>query len=958
MLMRRCLVCSSGLLLTACSGFAQTFNEPQCFFWGTPPTTSLSTYTFNPNHTYVKRVTQMSGFYGAEFQGGEDYSTDPVTRQVRNNTTDSSTGESGGFVCGKSAAYQVLHKVMYDTSTAAQKICIIIQDFGCDHPNDDYLTENDPLSGTLRYQEDSAHHAMPYPASASEYAYASDYDTRFFRAGDRLSWLFDSQFPDFARNQTQTDGSKKIADSGTGRTYRHPFVENGYPLAVDVASAISDGLDPGVLYPTPPLKVWMKDFIAGYKSVQLINHHIPDPDYFAFDTEAPIAVAEDMNGLFMLEKLFEDRSVSPTTAEPDHGYWNTKYVPGYDHKTLQDLFTEAQTTTYFAEYESPTEAGVSAHQHLVNLSDPKRAKSEANRAAARWWYQICQHVQEAVMQNCAYGPILAAFPSATVGNYNMVSTDGGVDNTSWMLQRSPVWTYNHDTITVGGVVKQLDRFRDISGAWQVSNSFPRVMVDGQWGGSLFYVNPPTSSSYDFSAQFLGYPSVALGNMNCPSLYGPTYGDATSNFQGFSLLQGLNFYTQNPTPGGGLEYPSENYWETTVRISRLNMESILNSFATTPGAGWQPPLVAPWVEMARTVVNGPIDHTMLMDTSGSDVADTCGSARTRAQLRDMLAMFRAKNVPVILPWTNEREGEKDPCYSDQSHAWRDTQLVIEQVYNSRIASYTRVAGTLPTGEVTTMDPSRLEFTLLDDQHLDRTVDLNSVGYSEAYTPGPISEYLFGNQTELVVDFTWTRPDQLGLTTGEGDAPLFDGQTAVSYYQVNLECSVTDSSTLGRVFAWCPDCASGGHGGWIEAKLLEPDAISAPTDSLYGFTAPQDIQTEASSPTRTHRTFKISSPSVAYYQASDGHYHSKLKFHQWSAGTFTSRYDLVQLIPVGYVATSTSPVAASDINGDGVIDSNDIEPFLYSYLYEVPIADLNADGVIDSADFEIFFADLGD
>ncbi|HHN78643.1 MAG TPA: hypothetical protein ENK11_08240 [Phycisphaerales bacterium] len=50
--------------------------------------------------------------------------------------------------------------------------------------------------------------------------------------------------------------------------------------------------------------------------------------------------------------------------------------------------------------------------------------------------------------------------------------------------------------------------------------------------------------------------------------------------------------------------------------------------------------------------------------------------------------------------------------------------------------------------------------------------------------------------------------------------------------------------------------------------------------------------------------------------------------------------------------TSPHCPADLNGDGVLDLNDIQAFVDGFLTQDPIADLNGDGVLDLTDVNLF------
>lgn len=78
-------------------------------------------------------------------------------------------------------------------------------------------------------------------------------------------------------------------------------------------------------------------------------------------------------------------------------------------------------------------------------------------------------------------------------------------------------------------------------------------------------------------------------------------------------------------------------------------------------------------------------------------------------------------------------------------------------------------------------------------------------------------------------------------------------------------------------------------------------------------------------------------------------------------FTSRYDLVQVVPIWSGATysgglfnpgSMMPVIQSDVNFDGVVDSYDLVQFLAAFEESSPAADVTLDDQVDMADLLAF------
>lgn len=137
-------------------------------------------------------------------------------------------------------------------------------------------------------------------------------------------------------------------------------------------------------------RAWMDRFIARYRRLQALDPSIPDPDRFHFDVE---------------ERVSAHRKFAPATfdAMRRDPRWDAEPVPGFDGRTLAELYREAGAPEVDREHEY---------------------YRPPNRAWAAWFQRIATTACEAALDEAAYTPIRAAWPRARSSNY---STSARVD---------------------------------------------------------------------------------------------------------------------------------------------------------------------------------------------------------------------------------------------------------------------------------------------------------------------------------------------------------------------------------------------------------------------------------------------------------------------------------------------------------------------------------------------------
>ena len=129
-------------------------------------------------------------------------------------------------------------------------------------------------------------------------------------------------------------------------------------------------------------QLWMTRFIARYKVRQAMDHRIPDPHRFHFDSEG----------------ISSFHGTAPATfdAMRRDSRWETEAIPGHDGKTLAELYEEAGEPSY----------------------DPnKRFYVKANRKWTNWYAGVGRQAADGAMDEAAYQLIRAAWPKCLSSNF-------------------------------------------------------------------------------------------------------------------------------------------------------------------------------------------------------------------------------------------------------------------------------------------------------------------------------------------------------------------------------------------------------------------------------------------------------------------------------------------------------------------------------------------------------------
>jgi hypothetical protein len=468
-------------------------------------------------------------------------------------------------------------------------------------------------------------------------------------ATDSLPGMTSFQFPD------PPPINDPLGQRLDARPWRHPFPINATQAA--------------------PLKEWMEDFVDRIEAIHASDPNLPDPALwrFYFDTEPFIYFVGERNGVYIPNFL-------ASQANDTNSIWNTWPVPGSEGwqppttfplppgeprhgKTLAELYAEAR-----AKYGWPTNPEVA-----FNAS--QRADHSSNRPHMIWWMSIWHRAADAVMKNCAYDVLEAAWPGVRYGNYDSARYDGKIDTTSWFDDPDPA-------------------------VFVPRNTLPRVFIERAPGGSGL---PPltrhnASSGGIFESVWAGVTDWSSGTACSPELYrlndaqfrGYIDGEPVPGLHGHRLP---NWYRG---PGG----VDEALDDTTLRLDRHTVESIINS------DGGKASRLAPWTAQF----------------SGSElVDDPIAYYQEETPQRRLIAMLRGKNVSEIIHWT-ATTGTNDA----QRHAWEHTASLMRRLYAASVIDVQVILGAYLG--VIVPEPAMLEYTLRTPQGEDYTLDIIATGFS--------------------------------------------------------------------------------------------------------------------------------------------------------------------------------------------------------------------------------------
>lgn len=140
-------------------------------------------------------------------------------------------------------------------------------------------------------------------------------------------------------------------------------------------------------------RAWMDRFIARYKERQAADPRIPDPSRFHFDSENHTTP----------RRVWATREFH---AMRNDLRWSREEVPGFDGKTMADLYAEAGSPAL--------DAGKPAHRN-------------PNQGWRNWYEGVCIQAADAAMDAAAYQPIREAWPNTRSSNWRTSDAYDGVD---------------------------------------------------------------------------------------------------------------------------------------------------------------------------------------------------------------------------------------------------------------------------------------------------------------------------------------------------------------------------------------------------------------------------------------------------------------------------------------------------------------------------------------------------
>lgn len=695
------------------------------------------------------------------------------------------------------------------------------------------------------------------------------------------------------------EGSFPTGDTTSNKTYRHPFLANaGFGFALGTGEAI---LDAGI---ETPLMAWMSQFCAGYEQEQLERasgptpYAIPDPDKFYFDTEVAVTPAQNPNYAYMLFLLASDYEI-----------WSTWPVPGYTippfppatvgtPQTLKMLY-QARVGDGIYDWPadtppSPPALGVAG---ILDASEGivqnQYGNYFRNIEYMIWWGEICSRALGEVMKYSAYDIIKAEWPNAKCGNYREFAADGLDTIPGASGSDRTPWFQDRPYDN-----NTLDYPRDYDTPTILSRPneyLPRFAMNKDLGNVLQFGNLTAGQRY------LGFPWYRTGDVDSPVLYPGT------QTQHDSYRQQRDYYR----PGHPLTLTG---FEAARLMARRDVETAINS-----NGGGSEDVLVPWVMMSST-------EESTKDSNNEDIY------LNYFQFREMQAMLRSKNIKECLFWTQVPQDVYDngsPAWQALEQAWDETAYWFPRVYATRIDNYTRATG--PLGGYSSFDRSRLEFTLPQPSN-----PANREYEVEVKCNPLVSGVPSNVTTSLIVDLEWRHTTYLDQTLAD----------------IYIESSVTELGVTGKVYMWDDT-----NSVWVPLTIPECPNNDPTVANTYTFNAPK-----SDSDDRYRSRERFVDRSLLIFQTGSGSAlknitRLKLVHELYGEVAFTSRYDLVQLIPTGDCpATGGDLMIAprSDMNTDGVVNASDIDTFIDDWMSDMASADLNLNGEIDSDDVDIFEA----
>jgi hypothetical protein len=735
---------------------------------------------------------------------------------------------------------------------------------------------------------------------------------RFFTEADRLeNWSNGYHIVDSAQNNPN-NWPAFPQDSPTpgvvfNRTYKHPFLVNALPGTGG-----------------SPLKGWMQDFVTAYVARQGLNPNLPNPDRFYFDTE-PYIAGYDQNEIFMLKFLKDHDEI-----------WSHIDVPGLG-ETLHQLYDDVR---------APGQYGQGWPANILDfanggLDQNGPGNSARNRQFTIWWLEICQRASDAVMQNAAYGVINAQWPACKTSNYDTSRRDGAMDTIPYFLdpitqqpnnQFARVVSYDPDwSETIAGVTGR---------RWFTQKQWTSATMDAPtyYGQQNDYVPIPNG----YLHQWWWRPP--LGTLKyCPAENGTDCGTFMTRRSNVDLPRAALADRCRRDTSATNPRRDQTRLQSTLAAIDQSMTAINYSTFGLAYPGNHNVRTVGWIPMAY-------DHS-----AGIDPYWLASVLMVQKHLRFVVGRCRENEIPELIGFS----GGWYPCFDAQCAAYVATQWVFNEVYDPWIKNFAPITGTLTSGD---LNPRRLELTTRDETTgLPSTVDLQTTpgkGLTELeVVASGLLCYRDVDYFDIIVK-CWTSS---ALTTGTVYAR--DPGTA-KFYKVQAvidEPGVCPPSPCNAN----PDPCNNPSTCSIDYQNPDNDI---PTTTEPSFQDYYQFQTPDLSTRRIFRLPRLA-PSGQPFVDANGELTLRLVHSApVPAGvSLVSRYDLVQVLPYSDYGLmpegggSSAPqeeapaviaVAQSDRDYDGEVAFPDLEKFLTDYAAGGLAADMNGDGVVDEQDMVIF------
>lgn len=472
--------------------------------------------------------------------------------------------------------------------------------------------------------------------------------------------------------------------SPNGRPYAHPFLAN---TTTEEA----------------PLKEWMEEYVDALEA-EVATRSLPSPNSwrFYFDTESTVRQVDTRDDVFMLRHLYlyDSGAIWNTWAVPGTEGW---VPPDSDHyyasgRTLSDMYDGIRI-----QFGWPLDLLDPVNGLLYNTTSD--AQHPRNMPFLLWWYSICKRAEDAVMANCAYGPLKAQWPTARCGNWDAARVDGEPDYTGWYLDKQNTPTNLSPAIASNWA----------HASFELGYYLPRTWQDRQPGTALH------NRANDDLYLWLGINGWASGDVDSPYLYPLNEGSddppvEAYQWRGNPGANNRGHWARNPYVPAAQQHPeiatlayppiqasartaeSETKFHSRLRLDRHDLESIINSYG-----GDHQDRLAPWVSQLATAQFTTTDTYKIGERD----------------FRGVMAMIRAKNIPEVIFWYDARFA------IDWNTAWNDTKAATRRVYESWIYKVDIASGETPP-DAPGPEAELLEYTLRDPERGLSSIDLVATG----------------------------------------------------------------------------------------------------------------------------------------------------------------------------------------------------------------------------------------